>query len=278
MLINLSKAKLIERLEQSGRLNLADDAIGWWTNQGAVKDKATTIINERLLDAGVLFETRSLNLLPLPFVFSQHLKDSIESKFSSLHRIIERIPDFYRQSAEVQKFFRLPPMIDEFVRIECNVLPNVFLCRFDFSLSDAGTPRIYELNAAAPAALSFSPYFYEAVASTDLFAQIKSLVPFSLKPFEGQRRKLFLRAIRDFVSTKNDSKELTIGIVNSKINTMVNELTAIEKEAQELGIKAVRCFVEDLEFREGKLFAHGNCLDAIFALHPARILSVPSRE
>ena len=36
MLINQSKAKLIERLEQSGRLNLADDAIGWWTNQGAV--------------------------------------------------------------------------------------------------------------------------------------------------------------------------------------------------------------------------------------------------
>ena len=122
-----------------------------------------------------------MNLLPLPFVFSQHLKDSIESKFSSLHRIIERIPDLYRQSAEVQNFFRLPPMIDEFVRIACNVLPNVFLCRFDFSLSDVGTPRIYELNATAPAALSFSPYFYEAVASTDLFAQIKSLVPFSLK-------------------------------------------------------------------------------------------------
>ena len=40
---------------------------------------------------------------------------------------------------------------------------------------------------------------------------------------------MFLRAVRDFVSRKNDSKELTIGIVNSKINAMVNELTAIEK-------------------------------------------------
>jgi len=40
----------------------------------------------------------------------------------------------------------------------------------------------------------------------------------------------------------------------------------LEKEAQELGIKAVRCFVEDLEFREAKLFAHGNCLDAILGL------------
>lgn len=265
MLNNLAHSAMLEKLRRSGRINLADDAFGWGFVDAITKDRTDGVINDALSRAGVLFETRSLSLMHLPFVFSENLKTDLEGKFARLHKIIERIPALYLASAAVRAFFRLPPMMDEFVRINCNVDPNVFLCRYDFSLTPSGSPRIYELNAAAPAALSFSPYFFQALTSTELFAQIKSQVPFAMEPFLAQREPLFMKGIRDFVSAKCGHARPTLGIVNSRINTMVNELMVMEREAGEIGLDVVRSFVEDLQLAGGTLLANGRKVDALFA-------------
>ena len=256
---------MLEQLRSAGRINLADDAFGWSTVDTATSDSMERVINDALSRAGVLFETRSLSLMHLPFLFGANLKSNLEAKFARLHKVIERIPALYLASAPVRAFFRLPPMMDEFVRINCNVDPNVFLCRYDFSLTQSGSPRIYELNAAAPAALSFSPYFFQALTATNLFAQIKSQVPFTMEPFLAQREQLLMRGIKEFLSAKCGIAQPTLGIVNSRINTMVNELGVMEREASEMGLNVVRSFVEDLHLEGINLLANGKKLDAVFA-------------
>lgn len=202
MLYRSTHSFILEKLRTTGRINLADDAFGWSNLDAAIFDRAKRIINDTLSRAGVLFENRSLSLMHLPFIFSENLKTNLEAKFARLHKIIERIPSLYLTSAAVRAFFRLPPMMDEFVRINGNVEPNVFLCRYDFSLTPSGSLRIYELNAAAPAALSFSPYFFQALTATDLLAQIKSQVPFAMQSFLTQRKQVFMSGIKDFMSEK----------------------------------------------------------------------------
>lgn len=261
-----ARLQTLAELDRSGRTNLmADASYGAWLTP-EVTTQTMSQLDARLIQHGISFENRALPLNPLPVLFRTTLWDALERRFAHLHRIIERVPALYERSAAARHFFRLPEMIDEFVQIECNVSPKAFFCRFDFSLDSHARPRIYELNAAAPAAQAWSPYFYEAMAALPVFQQVAADLGAKLGAFPNQRGGMLAKSLASLGTTRVPAgREISIGIINSRYNTMVNELDIIEREAQAIGVRTVRAFVEDLTYADGVLSADGQPIDLIFA-------------
>lgn len=271
----------LTNLRAAGRINLVEDRYVELFRQvsganGAAQDVQTVAktkaqIREYLGKEGALFETRDIDLLPEPYIFSSDLVKQIESKFSILHGIVEKIYDLYVSSKEVKAFFNLSPVSEELIKLECHSRPLAYLCRYDFTLTQKGTPRIYELNAACPAAFVFSRHFYNAVSGSPLFKFLQNTVPFEIQQFPNQKSRIFMRRLAEIAQKASGQalKQVNIGLINSRYNTLVNELTVMEKEGFEEGFTPVRSFVEDLTFKDNQLWAQGIPLSVAFGkFHP----------
>lgn len=260
---------MLDALRVNGRVNLAEGLFSRFFSDGeefpaeqfeAVQKKMA----ESLEKEQIRFESRGFPIIPQPYVFSKGLAAQIENDFSRLHGIVERVHDLYLASPAVRDFMNLQPIWDEFIKLECHVRPRAYYCRYDFTLTPEGTPKVYELNSTAPAFCVYSRSFFSALENTKTFANLKRNLPFTLEPFRHQHEPVFGKALVD-AAPKNRAGQITIGIINSKYGTMVNELAAMEQECTGEGCRVERAFVEDLRFENNRLLANGMPLDLVFS-------------
>lgn len=269
----------IDYLNASKRVNLADDRfVNLFSgcnscNQstcGEQVESGNNLTRDYLAQEKVFFETQRIDLIPQPYLFSSELIKEIELKFAELHTIVETVFEAYSRSKDIRDFLNLPPIIKELIQIECHSRPFAFLCRYDFTLTPDGKPKVYELNCAAPAAFVFSRHFFDAITISGHLKWLQSRMPFEIVPFSNQRECLFIRALADIARAKTtsdtrcDDRKINIGIINSKHNTMVNELSAMEAEGTKQGYKVIRAYLEDLSFKNNKLLAEDAPLDIVF--------------
>jgi hypothetical protein len=259
---------MLDILKVNGRVNLADGRFpGFFSDGGgnpfAQLDAAQKEMAESLEKEQIRFESRGFPIIPQPYVFSKDLAAQIENDFSRLHVIVERVHDLYLTSPAVRDFMNLPPIWEEFIKLECHVRPRAYYCRYDFTLTHDGTPKVYELNSTAPAFCVYSRSFYSALKNTKTFENLKRNFPFALELFSHQHEPVFGQALFD-AAPENKGGQITIGIINSKYGTMVNELAAMEQECAGEGCRVERAFVEDLRFENNRLLANGVPLDLVF--------------
>jgi|GEM_PF-7059165 len=214
--------------------------------------------------SGVLFEdSREVPFLPLPYVYSSEKHNELAKSFELLTRIVNRLPDLYTAEKAVRDYHALPQSLHG-IMPPPPYRPAVYYCRYDFTFDAKGAPRIYEINTAGPAGVVFTHFQRLAFGMTKASRELSKILPVRHEdPFYSPRffaKELIANASRFF-----GRRPEGIGLINSKYNTLNNELSLLEKDFREEKIPVVRGHVEDLSYRpDGTPMLHGIPFDAAY--------------
>lgn len=214
--------------------------------------------------SGVLFEdSREVPFLPLPYVYSAEKHNELTKAFELLTRIVNRLPALYAAEKAVRDYHAFPRALHE-IMSPPPYQPAVYYCRYDFTFDAEGNPKIYEVNTAGPAGVVFTHFQRLAFGMTKASRELSRLLPERQKdPFYSPRffaKELIANASR-FLGRRPEG----IGLINSRYNTLNNELSLLEKDFREEGVPVVRGHVEDLSYRpDGTPMLHGRPFDAAY--------------
>jgi uncharacterized circularly permuted ATP-grasp superfamily protein len=235
----------------SGVANLLDTRFADLLPMHEVRADAADMA-QALLRLGIRHEAKAIPFDPRPLLLSAPAYATIADRFERLFPLLERAIDLYLTEAEVRRFFNLAPRHDELIRIEAGYRPRIQVCRYDFTLTAAGIPLIYELNSHCPAAATYAVHFGELAAGSRVQAQLDALgLRRGRVPLEQQNS--FATAIRTAATTAGRPVS-GVGVLNSRYLTMNTELDSIVEQFQAIGLPAARGYVEDLSYRNGQLW------------------------
>lgn len=208
-------------------------------------------LNQKLTDANISFEGRALPVMISPYIYSQTSIKTSQKLFEEFYKILQKAANLYTQNKEVQKYFSLESWHFDLIT-STNPL-NQFnqLCRFDFLYNEEGIPQIYENNTACPGGLLLSPDIAKLASKSALFQKIFS--DHKLGWFPHQQHDLFPAVVSEAYCEKF-KKLPTVAILNSRHNTLTNELDLMAKSLKKIGISHEVCFVEDLVVDGGEVF------------------------
>ncbi|MFZ6875468.1 circularly permuted type 2 ATP-grasp protein [Undibacterium sp. Di27W] len=259
----LKKTSILEVLKKNGRINLLEQC---FADQ---LDASARLVDHqenpaRLSGLGLRHEDKAIPYQGLPYVMSNSTFLRIGGLLERVAVIVERAIDLYLNDASVRDFFKLQARYEHLIRLGAAYRPRVQYCRYDFTIDDAGRPRIYELNTHSPAGSSFYERFAQVFRHNLVMEELQQLgLDPVVTPLEKQGA--FAKAVIEAASTANLNQPThSAAILNSKYLTMNNELDLIKEQFIAEGKPAIRCYVEDLRFEEGTLYFEDKPIDICF--------------
>lgn len=204
-----------------------------------------------LQNRGVTFEGKPLPVQIRPYVYDQALSETCRNYFERFFNILEKTEQLYKNNVEVQSYFGLQPCHHELVTLNRNIEPFNQLCRFDFMFDSDNNPQIYETNTACPGGLLLTPIIASLVKETPLFELLlKDKISYSL--FPHQKKDYFVEVASESFRQMT-GKLPNIAILNSRHNTLTNEISLMAESLTRAGIENEVCFVEDLEYSDNEV-------------------------
>ena len=247
---------LAQKLRQHGSCNLLSETVAGLVSAEALRrDQIDHLAS--LTSYGICHEQKPIPFQGLPYVMTRRTFERAADRFQRLFQILERVIDLYLEEPKVRDFFRLQPRHDRLIRMGAGYRPRIQYCRYDFTLDERGTPRIFELNSHSPAAATYSGYFVRMLQNSRCLAQLRE---HGLKPVQTPLEKpgAFAKAM---LRSAEQSGYLRAGrgvaVLNSRYLTMHTELDHIAEQFRAEGCQVVRCFVEDLRF-DGRQLLYGD--------------------
>jgi len=233
--------------------------------QGIQLDQYKSTLDEQIMMRGVKFETRDIPISPYPYIVSSEVSAKLDASCSVLHRVVEKVVSQYKTDTKIQGYMNLHKKFHDLVLKSPVTKPCVMFCRFDFCLVDSQM-KLYEVNSACPAGLQISRDVYSAYVSSDIINDLNINYNLGLKAFPVNIQDSFTMLVKAALKETDIKfdKSLTVGLLNSKHNTMINELKSFKQELNREDINCEIGFVEDVEYRDGSMFLNQKRVDACF--------------
>lgn len=205
-----------------------------------------------LKQRGITFEGKSLPVQVKPYIYSETLSEHCRELFEGFFLILKKTEQLYRANEKVRAYFNLEPSLHELVSIENPTIHFNQLCRFDFMFDRNGIPQIYETNTACPGGLLLTPIVAELAAKTPLFKYLFSEKKYSW--FSHQTNDYFAEVVsQTFYESRGVLPK--VGLLNSRYNTLTNEMTLMAESLNRFGIPNEVCFVEDLHYSDEGVYS-----------------------
>lgn len=257
VLLDHSPTEVLSRaLREHGSCNLLSETVaGLVTPEALRRDQIDHLAS--LTSQGICHEQKAIPFQGLPYVMTRRTFENAANRFHRLFDILERVIDLYLSEPEIRDFFRLQPRHDRLIRMGAGYRPRIQYCRYDFTLDERGTPRIFELNSHSPAAATYSGYFMRMLQNSRCLAQLRE---HGLKPVQTPLEKpgAFAKAmLRSAEQSGHLRAGRNVAVLNSRYLTMHTELDHIAEQFRAEGCHVVRCFVEDLSF-DGRQLLYGD--------------------
>ncbi len=223
------------------------------------------LLDKEILYHQVKFETKDIPVSPYPYLVSTEVNASLEQKCKILHRIVDKVVSQYRSDPKIQKYMNLHQKFHELVMKSTSGSPAVMFCRFDFCLVN-GQMKLYEVNSACPAGLQISKGVYSANASSEIINDLNINHNLALKAFPVNIDNTFTNLVRAATGSKmrHTDPSLSVGLLNSKHNTMINELDSFKNELTSQGINCEIGFVEDVKYINGNVYVNQKKVNACY--------------
>jgi uncharacterized circularly permuted ATP-grasp superfamily protein len=209
---------------------------------------------------GISFENKSMPFLPLPFVVEESFDILMRKKFENLHKILEKTINILLEEEKIQDLLCLYPKYTKLFDIECQYRPRIHFCRFDYTINSDGHIQVFELNTACPAAMVFAETFDKITKNTKTTNQFLETNNLEFIDYPLSKPNLFANSIIDVYKERGDRSPL-VAVLNSRYNTLNNELDLIAEQITSIGAKGIRCFVEDLNYNGKYLSYNGHKID-----------------
>ena len=210
------------------------------------------------LELNTRHEKNAVAATPFPYLVNEELIRSINKKFENLIHALTKVSAAYKSDTKIQSYFNLDQRVHKLL-LESRPADNIFLGRFDFTINDKLTPKIYEFNTAAPAGLVISKEIYNQQVHLNIFKMLFANRSYQLLPFAHLTSDVFFEMAK---AKKADMKH--IAFINSKFQTMTTELNELKNEFERHGIKASVSHLEDLNINTEELILNGEKVDTVF--------------
>ncbi len=252
-----------QQLKSHGRINLLEQRYAQlFPVSSLVQDRLENPV--RLAELGLRHEDKAIAYQGLPYLMKQKTFTQIGQKFEQLAVIVERVIDLYLREQKIRDFFRLQARYDNLIRLGAAYRPFVQYCRYDFTLDDLGRPRIFELNTHSPAGSSFYRRFSQVFNQSQICTELLR-AGFTINTAPLEAPEVFAAAIIKAAQQHGQyRKNHYAAILNSRYLTMNNELDLIAAQFVAAGKPALRCYVEDLSYRDGSLYYQDKAIDICF--------------
>ena len=223
-------------------------------------------LDKAIHSSGAKFERRRLPISPYPYIVSVEQYKEVQEKLKLLYDIIHKIVKKYRHSTKIQSFLNLPKKFEMLINASPSYNPEIMLCRFDFSLVN-GKIKIYEINSACPAGLQIIKKIYSAYEKVGIIDRVDVFYKQKTKAFPANKENLFTRLMEEGISKmeyKNTKDKIHIALLNSKYNTLTNELEDFKYELLTKGYKCKIGYIEDITYNQHGTFLNGEKIDVCF--------------
>lgn len=200
-------------------------------------------------EINVGFENSSMPFSAYPFIISDFKYQQMSKQFAKLNLLLERTVQIYRSEKQVRNFFRFPEQIQALLELNNKGPVEINVGRFDFVIDSDDSLKVYEFNTDCPAGMSFSHIFSLVFQKT----QIPEALDLTLTSPQVAQRGFFVQRVQDHFSNRLKG----VGILNSRKNTLFNELKLLKRDFQSLGIPCEIGFIEDLQYSGQELTLNG---------------------
>lgn len=206
-----------------------------------------------LKNGGISFERKSLPVQIKPYIYSQTLSETCRNLFENFFCILKKTEQLYRINEKVQSYFNLGKWHHDLVMMKNPVAPFNQLCRFDFLFNEKNCPQIYETNTACPGGLLLTPIISSFAAKTPLYEfLLQNSQTYSWFPY--QKKDYFVEVgTQAFYEMKGELPK--VGLLNSRYNTLTNEMNLMADCLTRAGVENEVCFVEDLEYSDQVVYS-----------------------
>lgn len=214
-------------------------------------------ISEFLYQNEIQFEGRALPFTITPYVISASKHIQIQQDFSGLYQVLDRVIELYKESTQVRSYFAYKKSLENLIILDQGYKNPIHLARFDYTFDAKGDAKIYELNSECPGGMLLMRKIFSGYQETQTFKKLSLQYGDRLGLFSHYTQPRFSKALLDVHQEKNPFTKPSIAILNSKFNTLTNEISLMLEELEELGVMASKGFVEDSTIEGGSLKVSG---------------------
>jgi glutathionylspermidine synthase len=200
-----------------------------------------------LLARQVHYEGRPEPFTVAPFVIRASAYRRIAEYLEPLAALIEKCLALWASARDMQDYFAFSPRLNEVILRQAAQVPPAWYCRFDFVLDQVGVPRIMEVNGDCPAGLLMQ-HHYQDVCRRSRLIEDRIGAPALLTDLEhADFVPAHIRALQG-------ANRPNVAVINSRHRTLRNEVDLYRSTLSRAGISCTTGYVEDLHFREGRLW------------------------
>ncbi len=214
-------------------------------------------MSEFLLKNEIHFEGRALPFTITPYLIPESKNTQLQRDFSDLYRILNRVIELYKNSDKVRSYFSYNKTLEKLIILDQGYKNPIHLARFDYTLDTNGEAKIYELNSECPGGMLLMRKIFAGYQETQTFKNLKLQYDEKLGIFSHYTQPRFSKSLLDIHQEMRPLATPSIAILNSKYNTLTNEVSLMLKELEELGLTAQKGFVEDSTFDGSSLKISG---------------------
>jgi len=218
-----------------------------------------SIIQDELRRRNVNFEGKQISISRQLYLVQAGQDQSIQTAFRSLHAVLEKVLDAYRQDPSIREYLRMPEHMHRLIMETGQPGIQNFFCRFDFSFDAHGQPKVYEINADCPGGIARSRRIYDALSKTEAYREILAS-GFHATAFAVQAGS----PLADGLLARLSIERPVIAVLNSRFHTLWNEVDLIVEDLRQRGCQAFHAYVEELEYDGRHLSCQGLEIDACY--------------
>ena len=205
-----------------------------------------------------LDKNRPFPVSPTPMVIPaaeyRHISGLAEHVLTALEktaRVVLDTPHLWAQFPELHS-------VEEFVRLPSSTTRVIDLARFDLAVRAGGGVRMMESNSGCPGGLTTIGDINAAYATSTAFDETLA------GRVEEQVIDSKFYFVDHLASLVPDGLPKTLAFISSRHRRIVTDLDRLTELAAERGYGAIRCDVQDLDYRNGALVLNGTQIQSAF--------------
>jgi len=229
-------------------------------------DEDRRYLGNYLYEHGIRFEGRALPVEIHPYLIESGEEAVIREKFTRFHSLMEKVVDLYVENQDVRDYLAFSKSIEDLILLRYPYFPRIHVCRFDFTFDKDRNPIIYENNSECPSGLLLMKKIFAGYRNTKLFRDLCSIKDIEVSPFKYFLEPVFSESLLNIYNAvrREASSRPVVAILNSRHNTLTNELALMAEELSVIGCETVSMYVEDLVYDGSRLIGKNRMIDLCY--------------
>lgn len=235
-------------------------------SQPSLANDSWDLLTARMADQSLFFGDRPLCTVLRPLFYSPAEWSLLTNRTERILRLFNRLAQLMLENAELRAQIHATPEEENLFRIDHGYRSTIPTARLDSFFArtqdDCRSLRFVELNGESPASMAYSEVLGNLFLELPVMQAFKQCFTVRSLPSRKPALDEFLRVYYEWRG--NRSKLPDIAIVDWHGVPTATEFQLFVEFFAENGIASVVCAPEDMEFRNGQLYAAGAPVDFVY--------------